>query len=79
VSPNSDPFSESAMRLTLTAINLTPMADLDDFNHSVGVVDRVKNAVISLADAIPGLFGHFLTAERARIGSQTVNTLNDFL
>ncbi len=67
------------MRLTLTAINLTPMADLDDFNHSVVVVDRVENSVIPLTEAVPGRFGHFLTAGRARVGSQTVNPLNDFL
>jgi hypothetical protein len=53
----------------LLPIDLPPVADLDDLNDPSLIVDRVDDAVISLADAVPFLPGELFVAGESRKGT----------
>jgi hypothetical protein len=61
----------------LFAIYLPPMADLDDLNGPPFLIDRIYNAVVSLADTISFLTGELFVAVRAGILGQCSNPIND--
>lgn len=67
-----------SVRQRASAIDLAAMADLDHFNDSRLVVDRVDDSIGALADTIPLVVsGELLAPGRARNLSEAVNARND--
>jgi hypothetical protein len=64
------------MRRLLFPIDFPPMADLDDLDDSSLIVDRVHDAIISLADAVAFLPGELFMAWRAGVVSQSSDPAN---
>lgn len=61
----------------LFPIDLPPVADLDDLHDASLIVNRVHDAVIALADAVPFLPGELFIAWRARGEGQCSDPVDD--
>ena len=71
--PRRDPLEGEL----LFPIYLPPMANLDDLNGSPFVIDRIYDAVVSLADTISFLTGDLFVVVRAWIPGQCSDPIHD--
>src|SRR5438105_4196720 len=71
--PQRDPLDGEL----LFPIYLPPMANLDDLNGSPFVIDRIYNAVVSLADTISFLTRDLFVAVRAWIPGQCSDPIHN--
>lgn len=59
------------------AVDLAAVADLDDFDDALPVINGVQDTVVALADSIAFLPGEFLAAGRAGILDQELDPTGD--
>ena len=66
--------------LDRSAVHLATMPDLEYRNDALGVIDRVDDSVISLANSVSvGVARQLFTAGRARVIAQSPNPIDDTL
>jgi hypothetical protein len=53
------------------------MADLDDCDCQLGVIDRIKDSVVTLPEAVLLLAGQLLAASWTGLRSQSLNPARD--
>jgi hypothetical protein len=65
------------LRQTELAVDLSAVADLDDHDDEVGIVNDVKDTVVALAQPVEFVTGEFLAPRRPRVAREALNVGDD--
>jgi hypothetical protein len=77
VDPNPRALTQQPFRVRLS-IHLTPMTDLDDQDDTLGVIDRIHDAVVALPDAISiRVSRQFLATGRPRVTGESLDSRHE--